>query len=170
MLTLCRVSRRYSFLFGRKASKGLLLQLPRIATDAAIAAASITASGGALVVVGHGVLVGFLLCSPRQLCATDGSGRSALPLATNGTQECRRQPCSSLSASCPGGSGCQRWCPTYHLRQGTTCQAHPSPLGSAACRSALPLSQSIATERTEGTQERCLESPAHRGTAIMQGE
>ena len=43
----------------------LLLQLPRrIATPAAIATASITASGGALVVVGHGVLVRFLLCSP----------------------------------------------------------------------------------------------------------
>ena len=41
-----------------------LLQFPRIATTAAIAAASITASGGALVVVGHGVLVGFLFCSP----------------------------------------------------------------------------------------------------------
>jgi len=28
-----------------------------------------------------------------------------------------------------------------------------SPLGFAACRSALPLSSSEATERTEGTQE-----------------
>ena len=44
---------------------GLLLQLPRrIATAATIAAASITASGGALVVVGHGVLVRLLFCSP----------------------------------------------------------------------------------------------------------
>ena len=42
----------------------LLLQLPRIATPATVAAASITASGGALVVVGHGILVGFLFCSP----------------------------------------------------------------------------------------------------------
>ena len=43
----------------------LLLQFPRrVATAAAIAATSITASGGALVVVGHGILVGFLLCSP----------------------------------------------------------------------------------------------------------
>ena len=42
----------------------LFLQFPRIATAATIAAASITASGGALAVVGHGVLVGFLLCSP----------------------------------------------------------------------------------------------------------
>ena len=41
-----------------------LLQLPWIATAATIAAASITASGGALVIVGHGILVGFLLSSP----------------------------------------------------------------------------------------------------------
>ena len=45
---------------------GLLLQLPRrvVVAPATIATASITASGGALVVVGHGVLVGFLFCSP----------------------------------------------------------------------------------------------------------
>ena len=43
----------------------LLLQFPRrVATAAAVAAASITASGGALVVVGHGVLVGLLFSSP----------------------------------------------------------------------------------------------------------
>ena len=44
----------------------LLLQLPWrvVATAATVAAASITASGGALVVVGHGVLVGFLFSSP----------------------------------------------------------------------------------------------------------
>ena len=107
-------------------------------------AASITASGGFLrpfgskrriraVVVGHGVLVRFLFRSPRELCATDGSRRSALPLATNGTQECRRQPCSSLSVSCPTGSGCQRRCPSDRSPLDTTCQAHPSPLGSAAC-------------------------------------
>ena len=42
----------------------LLLQLPvAVATPATIAAASITASGG-VVVVRHGILVGFLLCSP----------------------------------------------------------------------------------------------------------
>ena len=50
----------------------LLLQLPRCSA-ATVAAIVVAASGGALVIVGHGVLVRLCLGGPRQLCTTDGS-------------------------------------------------------------------------------------------------
>ena len=57
VLTLCRVSRRYSFLFGRKASKGLLLQLPR----RVVVAAGVRLLGLAFVVDDGQVLAAHLL-------------------------------------------------------------------------------------------------------------
>ena len=118
----------------------LLFQLPLIATATTIAAAIVAAL---ILRIVNGVLVRFLLGRPRQLCATDGSGYVVASLVIDFRLHV-------LEAQVVG------------VRVPLAIHGRIQLTQDTQVRSAMPLA-------TEGTQERCLESPAHRGTAIMQG-